>query len=244
MLRPVNQKLLKSIDELFESDNYKIQYFEDFNFVQEDNPKFLKAFEEERVISFEILSEDDEEWTSIYIENKFASMQSCKHFKNLIEHQGDGKSWRGLYQIQEVALTERQNLFTAPFHPLLDKFQKLMDLSFEAGLPIAWERFHYEFLNSYNRSENFQRNVEDDQMLDFFEIAPFFLILIFGFLIALLALLCEVFYHDFLLKLPKNYLRMKYQNYVLRVQRKNVKRKFMTRVKVKRIQVKQAKEVN
>lgn len=232
MLKPLRQKIFKSIDELLDSNSYKIEYFEDFNFIQEDNPKFIKAYQGRRVVRSEILSDDDNEWTVEYIERNFASFHSCKHFKNLIEHQGDGKSWRGLYQIQEVALTERQNLFTAPFHPLLDKFQKLMDLSFEAGLPSVWEKFHFEFFNSYNKSENFQRIVDDDQMLDFAEIAPFFFLLLFGFVIAFFALLCEVFFHDFVVRLTEYFTKMKI---------KDSRQKYQ-KTKVKRIQVKRNKK--
>jgi hypothetical protein len=212
MLKPIQEKLLKSIDELFES-NYKIEYFEDFNFTFYDNLKYRKALKENRVMSIDIFSDDDNEWVPEYIRRNFASLQSCKHFKNLIDHQGDGKSWRGLYQIQEVALIERQNLFTAPFHPLQEKFQDLMDFSFEAGLPMAWEKFHFEFLNFYNRTDKIVRKFDTKQILDFSSIAPIFLILIFGFQIALIALLFEVFFHDFLLKLPKDYFRKKIWSY-------------------------------
>lgn len=215
MLQPIQQKLLKSINELFDSE-VKIEFFRDFNNLQKENPKYQKAFAQGRVITLETSFEDDSVWTSEYIKNNFASLQPCEHFKNLIKHQIDGKSWRGLYLIPEVAYTEVENFFTAPFHPYIEKFQELMDRSLEAGLPIAWEQFHYEFINKLYPPEITVKEIKQTKILNFDTIAPFFSILVFGFSIALFALLCEVFYHDFLAELSGELLRRELQKFFRR----------------------------
>lgn len=141
MLKPIQQNIFNKIDSLLESD-YKIELNEDLYTIHEDNLKFQKVLHENRMQQLNSPSFEDDVWTKIAVDNRIATIHSCKHFRNLINNEGDGKSWREHYQISEVAFTERQNLFTTPFHPYKEKYQELMDRSFEAGLPVAWERFH------------------------------------------------------------------------------------------------------
>jgi hypothetical protein len=155
-----------------------------------------------------------------------ALVQPCKHLKNVIENDGDGRSIEGMYQIPEVVFSVRKNLLTSPFHPFIEKFQHFMDLCFEAGLPSAWEKFHYQFLTDlYYR--NIFKNNEEKEVLDFREIAPIFGILLIGFSISLLTFLIEIFYHDFLKSLSKFYFKK------LIFKKENEKKK----VKVRRVKV-------
>lgn len=130
--------------------------------------------------------------------------------KNRIENQGDGKSWEGLYQVPEITTTIREDLYTPPFHPYIDKFQELMDRSFEAGLHQAGEEYYYRRYNEKDGERKPQKRQEEKDILDFESIVPFFLILIIGFGFALLAFLFEIFSRDFLSELSRNYFRRKY----------------------------------
>ena len=72
-----------------------------------------------------------------------------------------------------------------------------MDLSFEAGLPKAWDIFMFE------RYEISHLKNEDEDMLNFVLIAPYILVMVIGYSVALLVLTIEIFYRDFLLNFSK-----------------------------------------
>jgi hypothetical protein len=187
MLKPVHQNFIKSIDELFDSD-YQIRKSSFINKIHEDNPRYQLAVENQRVV---------EKKNSI--RHKFANIRRCEFFINRMRFHGDGRSYKGTYQIPEVAYSLRRNLYVTPFHMFFDKFQYLMDLSFEAGLPTQWMNFYYDFYFFVcNKKERQVYIADEKEILDFNAILPFFLILAFGFSFALFALLCEIFYHDFI----------------------------------------------
>ncbi len=107
-----------------------------------------------------------------------------------------------------------------------------MDRCHEFGLITYWEN-HYMDEAKLDLSWYGCRSFPDEKIyLNFREIHPFFLILAVGFLIALLALIGEIFYHDFLSQLSKEYFERKFG-----WTRKMKKQK----VKVRKIKVKSCK---
>lgn len=74
---------------------------------------------------------------------------------------------------------------------------------------------NFEFSNTYNKTENeesginIRRIFDEKRILDFDAIAPFFLILVFGYYLAGFALLFEIFYFDFIKRLPKKFFNWK-----------------------------------
>jgi hypothetical protein len=80
-----------------------------------------------------------------------------------------------------------------------------MDRSFEAGIDVAWDRMYYIFLFEISLGSQFRKPATDDQksILDFDSIAPFFLILAFGFFAAVLEFPLEIFHHDFVSELSR-----------------------------------------
>jgi hypothetical protein len=144
----------------------------------------------------------------------------CKFHSKIIETYGDGISYDGMYLGSSPVYTEKQNLFLVADHPYSEEFQRIMDWSFGAGLLVAWENFYYRLYQA-NGKVNSEKNI-----LDFNAIMPFFFILAFGFVIALFALLGEIFYHDFLGNLSKKFIKSKFGKF-----------KKFKRVNVRKIQV-------
>lgn len=227
MLQPVYEKPLKTIDELFQSNlKFERKYFN--TFFNKENQDHQKIIQDDRIIDVD-LSPYDEVWTAQIIENKIALNQPCDHFKNTINEFGDGKSYLGIYQIPEVAYIYPENLYVAPFHPFLDNFQNLMDLSFEAGLPSAWKRFYFEFIRNFYSDLKTKEKLGDKITLDFVDIGPFFLILIFGYMAAVLVILMEIFYHDFIVKLEIKFSIWKF----LKIFKRKI---FVRKIKVRRFE--------
>lgn len=195
MLQPLQHKLLKTVDELFDSD-VKIIENDFIHAIHIDNPKYQNALKNGRVVSFDLILDNFYEH---YSKENMATVQFCKEFKDLIEKE----KIQGFYQITEVAYSLRHNLIILPFHPFIDKIQELMDFSFEAGLPKAWENFYNELYKFPSNFSNERKNIEKKTFLDFDSILPFFLILAFGFSISLFALFCEIYYYNFAAHLIK-----------------------------------------
>lgn len=195
MLQPVQEKLLKSIDEFLASDIKLQRYFYN-KLIFHDKQKYENALKN-RVEELHCYLRTGLAVASCG-EIKTAIIADYHYYKKLTDILGDGKNYFGLYLIPETVYTERINLFTADFHPYIEQFQQLMDRSFEAGLPAVWDRFYFEMANQVTRNRKISKNNYEKIILDFFDIAPFFLVLAFGFSIAIQILLWEIFYHEFL----------------------------------------------
>lgn len=199
MLKPIKEKLLKSVDELFES-NLKIDFDENLENLYSDNKKYQKVVEQNRVQEVPYHIDD---LTNYLFNENIAMLQDCKKQK-VFQHFGSGKSHNNLYIIPQPVFIYRDDLTIAPLHPYFDKFQYLMDLCFEAGLHRGWELFYDTF--SFNYYQDLRaENQDEKEILDFTSIFPFFLMLVFGFLIALFVFLCEIFHRDFLSQLSRKY---------------------------------------
>lgn len=223
MLKPIELKLLKTLDELFESD-IRINYDLEMNYIDEENEKFKKAIEEGRVGNFLTVFKNSS-IRKFIAERKTAYFDFCS-FNRYVMNYGDGKTFQGIYVIPEVVATIHYNFMVAPLSPYFDKFQSIMNICFEAGLHKAW-RIFYE-IDFLLQNIKISRNIDQRKnTLDFKTIFPFFAILGIGFGISLLVLFCEIFYHDFLLNLSKDYF--------MRILRRKITGKKVTKIKNIRI---------
>lgn len=225
MLNPIRQDQLRSFDEVLDS-NLKIFSGNGLDEIYRTNPKYQKAKQDLRVLDLPYYKN----WPAKVIEMNLAHTQPCKIMKNRIENWGDGKSWEGLYLIPEKFMTTPEDLYVRPYHRFLGEFQKFMDLFFEAGLPKLWEQ---EFFKNFNQGIKRIEKDKEKKFLDFEAIGPFFLILIVGFAAAFFTLLFEIFCHDFVSQLSKEFLNRKFEKF-LRKKRKGAK------VRVRKVQVKPA----
>lgn len=197
MLKPLQQDLLKSIDELFESkvliDAINLErYFE-------QNPNYQNALKENRIVS--LFGYDDKDWLKKSIKNNIA----------VISHICDGNAqvnYPGMYQIPEI-FYDSFDLYVPPFQPYTDKIQNLMDRSFETGLLKAWKTFYSNEAKKFYGTKTNSNIKDEKEVLDFEALIPFFLILVIGFSLSLLVLFFEIFHNDFWSQLPKNYFKLK-----------------------------------
>lgn len=229
MLNPQEEPLLKSFDDLFDSD-YRIQSSLYAAQYYSENPKYQRKISRfNHQYSFEHWLAEMKKW-------QFADAQLCYIWKDVINFLGDGKSYEGIYQIPEVAYSFREALLVLDYHPYVDKFQDLMDRSLEAGLIRAWKNF-YDLINLRYLDPNIpEPENEEKEILEFKDIIPFFLILAVGFYAALVALFGEIFYHDFVAQLSKKYFKRKFDEIFMRKKRK------ISKVRSKIIEVKPAME--
>lgn len=100
MLKPIQQKLFKSTDELFES-YYKIDFKQSMIDALRENFKFKNVMNGNRI--HELSSNPFESFTE-NIRTNTATAESCKYYKDQISKTQNHKSFLGMYQIQEVAM--------------------------------------------------------------------------------------------------------------------------------------------
>lgn len=141
------------------------------------------------------------------------------------------------YKLNEKLFPRFVRLQTIFLSKFLSQWQLLMDWSFEANLPKAWESFEY---SQKIFKESFEENYENILRIDEFFVV--FCVLIFGLLLSGFALICEIFWHDFV----SPYLRMKRdqkqkeENLRLKEEKKF---KFLKKIpRVRRIQVQSVEE--
>lgn len=217
MLKPSEEKLLNNLDELYAS-GVKISYLlELFDDVRETS-KYKQINESGQILRKAFLNNED------FAKHRVAYPEKCQTiagFNELFLMQN-----QKMYKIQKPIFRYSIALYTGPFSPFLNHFKRLMDLSFAAGLPHYWEilyrgdlKLKYDefiFYDKQARKNNSYEQIDEEKLeLDLESIAPFFVILAIGLLLALFLLLCEIFYHDFLSELKfsimdiKEFLRRK-----------------------------------
>jgi hypothetical protein len=95
-------------------------------------------------------------------------------------------------------------------NPFVERFQYLMDLSFQAGLPHIWNVYH-SVVNSY---PIIQTSSDEFEYLKLEDLSQVFSILGIGYGLSVAVLLIEIFFHDVLRKLKFEYLGQKLRNRV------------------------------
>lgn len=212
MLNPLQIPLLKTVNEVFESD-LNIHDFWAVDQLYDNNSKYQKAKQDGRVRVYDV-PYYTEKWPEYLIENHVVYYFPCKTMKMTIENEVEGAEWRGLYQISESIYSFPEDLLIRPLHPYIIKFQEIMDQTLEAGLHQAWEKTYFKLFRDFHFISREKKPERD--LLDFNLIAPFFLILAVGSIAALLTLFFEIFYHDFISELTKDYFREKFNEYLRR----------------------------
>jgi hypothetical protein len=129
----------------------------------------------------------------------------------------------GKYKISEIAYSNQISLEVGFLNPYQEKFQNLMQISFEAGLMKAWKLFlkerNFSLKDLEENSENNEKLAKTKEILDLNSFIPIFVILLIGYFLAGFGLLAEVFYFDFIepyKKYRKNYKKGKIKIFFVR----------------------------
>lgn len=217
MLKPIEVELLKSADELFKSD-IKIEFDKVVDLVHENNENYQEAVKQNRVGNFIPFSIAGYDFIKIVTEKNLAIVNHCIFKTKDVSVVIGPKKY---YQLPEPVYSHRFDFMIGPLSPYLDKFQEIMNIGFEVGLPIAWENFNDIFQSFINIKRTTKYESEEKILLDFDSILPYLLVLAFGFSIAFLALLCEIFHHDFLSQFTSD---LFLKNFRSKIQKINVRR--------------------
>jgi hypothetical protein len=188
MIEPYPENRLETVQDLLDS-NYGIATDEGFAFIIKNNEGFKALRSKIKATDINISAKFRHE-----IELKrYALVSLCEvldsDLKQTLNHELISDHF---YMLPEVISWEYIRLEAAPFNPYLEKFQYLMDLSFEAGLPHMWKVFEDMDESSVIRPQH--SDILDNLRLeDLYEV---FMILIILHGLSMAALFGEIFYHD------------------------------------------------
>lgn len=210
MLQPLEENRFNNLDELLDSNYLISEYIQLFTEIG-NGSKLEKAQKAGRLVSHSYMEYED------FAAHKVAFPEECEKFDLTVGSPHGTRN--GMYKIVTPFEKAFILLYAGPFSPFLNYFKKLMDLSASGGLQHYWNTLYQNDISTVYSElrRKIRMEIEDEKdILDLDSIAPFFLILAFGFSLALFSLLCEIFHHDFLTQLNfskktiKNYLKKKF----------------------------------
>lgn len=173
-----------------------------------NNSKYLRAVEQGRIVTTPIAN-----WFEC-AKNKITILVRSNYFDLRARYEGNGDTHLNMYKVKGAYYDISAFFYAGPFSPHLNAFNHFAALAFEAGLANLWELYYeHEYVNFKNLGEvkkKFLESLNDGKILDLKAIAPFFIIWAFGLLLALFALFCEIFYHDFVCNLSQEFFERKF----------------------------------
>lgn len=201
---------------------YDVINFKDFNDVLESDLEIIKITILSPLVYpkyFEIKNNtnrivDPPVKNMLYLRNLgIAFFRECKIFDSEVTHMF---TYLGMTKVPTPVYSQLISFYTGPYSPFINELQDFMDLVAAAGLYQPWFTFYdIDAANYYNywifkRLPDLLSQLETENIiLDLDAIGPFFVILAAGFLFALLTLIGEIFYHDFLKNLSLDYFKNK-----------------------------------
>jgi hypothetical protein len=184
-MEPAYIRKLKTIEEVFKS-NLTIGY--NVNPLDRDYGGFLNETKFRNL--YELKDEEDYETLNFLIPCDLIDlMQKYYYSKNY--------NFDTVYILKERFFIEFLYLDAGILNPYIEKFQELMDLSFEAGLPKMWTNFLNADMFEKVQWTQFYEDDKPSDSLEFEQIFPIFGVLSIGFLISGFVLLLEIFHFDF-----------------------------------------------
>lgn len=123
----------------------------------------------------------------------------CNFMKHVLKFQNvDPDSF---YHLPGSIMPYYNQLATGSHNPFLDRLQAFMDWSFEAGLPMKWEKMSE--IKQENKGYDVMK-VISDEYLKLKHLKSILYIFVAGISLAMIVFLMEIFYHDFMEKLSKS----------------------------------------
>lgn len=186
MMNPLKVTLMKDIDELFAS-HYEIGVEQAFSYIFKYNPNYQKAVAENRVNLYKKFNRSD-----------IAIPYPCYFEYTVFKYDKIALKLSDYYVIHYQNAMRFSTIDMGVKNPLIDKFQYLMDWSFEAGLIDAWVNSYLISIRDFFINSGKKAIVSEipNDTLDFSQILPICVILLIGHVLAILAFLCEIFYKD------------------------------------------------
>lgn len=182
----------KTWQELLESD-YEIITEDYFHRSLLNDSTYLKAIKDGRIKLFYELYRNIGNTSS-------SQIWECIALKAYMKHRTSEFDPENYYILPERVHSEYTALDVGYMNPFLREFQRLFDLSFEAGLFDMWATFQMmsEIQNNLESGTLLDLEKYKSDSLDFSQILPICVILLIGHSLSLFVFLCEIFYFDFL----------------------------------------------
>lgn len=188
----------------------KIDVIGDYlEFILKNNDEYKKVIESGRIMTANG-DVSDFDIPQLAKEN-YALILTCD-YADYYTSQSDVAS--SFYMLNEKVFPYYTKIFAGYQNAFIGRIQEIMDRCFEAGLPQIWKIF-------MNMNKRFEEPMESFEVLGLREVLPIFVLLICGLSLALIVLLLEFFYHDFVSKMSLQYCTRKIRERINRMGRKN-----------------------
>lgn len=203
---------IKTLDELLDSD---LKILEGPNIFDIESKKYKSAIEKRKFVN------SSNGFVSFgNIQDTAAIILQCSQVNYFIDFYNLTSKF---YIMKSQFNYHYTHMRASRLNKFLTRWQLIMDFCFEAGLPQIWETFE--------RVEKYFKKIpeEREEILGFNDIFIAFYAGIFGCIFGAFALVCEIFWHDFVKEI--------YKRGKLRLKELKFGRRRKVRRKVKRIQV-------
>jgi hypothetical protein len=216
---------LSTLNELLDS-SLKIFVDRDAEEIMKENLKFQKAIKQGRIL----FTSDQQKFGLMNL----SGIIDCE----IASHVTSGPN-PSHYMIKQTIMSYYTELHVAYLNKYLRRWQQIMDRCFEAGLPQMWDTFEG------NSKITVEYGNIPYEILSIQNIVFASLVLVVGWVCASMAIICEVFIHDFVEPAIRRW-KMKKRDQKLgkinfkRLRREKIKKSRSKKVKARFIQVRQA----
>lgn len=222
MITQEKSQRMTTFDELLES-NLKILVEKEIFDTLRDNFEFQVAMKHGRILTF------PESAKNPIKPGNFAAVIDCE----MTNFWSSGLNPK-YYMINVKFLSHFPQLHVSYLNKYLRRWQLTMDKCFEAGLPKAWDDFE-GYIKIPLESDNTHKDVSNLE-----DVLSGFYALIIGWILAFLALICEIFYNDCLMpcierwKMWKTGKLVGKNRKIDKLRKKNLKHSKLRKVRMKR----------
>lgn len=202
MIKPIHEQRLETVEDLLTS-KYNILTDEIFANSIDDHNEYDAIKSRMNTSGAKVNNRFEE----VLLSQRFVFVKSCEAAKYELKLRLSNKHFiSDYYYLLPEKLTWFYIQLEASFsNPFLERFQYYMDLSFQAGLPQMWK-----IVSEYDQLQKTQTVLFDDvNFLKLDDLYQVFSILVIGYVLSSVMLLCEIFLCDFWNSLKFNYLASK-----------------------------------
>ncbi|KAL7012864.1 hypothetical protein ACKWTF_015084 [Chironomus riparius] len=224
MIQPEIENRIKTVKELIESD-MRILMSDHFIGIVKDSKEFqavksrVDVLDAEKLLTIKMR----EDMIVSSIDQKSVIIMQCDCVRSFLQKYL--KAMMNYYLLPQKIISTHGHLAVGNQNPFLKKFQYLMDLSFEAGLPHAWKLLLDRNFDEDTRSGHELGN------LRLKDLSQIFYFMIFGHACAVFVFLIEVFFRDFIVKLDWSYYASKLRNFVNELSKLKIKKQIVIKQK-------------
>ncbi|KAL7012863.1 hypothetical protein ACKWTF_015083 [Chironomus riparius] len=220
-IQPEYEHRINTVKELIESD-MRILVSDRFAEIVKDSKEFQAVKSRVDIIIPKTITFDElNNALNTSVKEKSAIILQCDCVRIFLDRYISAMT--NYYVLPQKIITTYGHLAVGNQNPFLQKFQHLMDLSFEAGLPQAWDLFFER------KNEKSLENGHQLSNLSLKDLSQIFYFMIIGHACAAFVFLIEVFYCDFIEKLDLSFYNLKLRNCINEFSKLKVKTQIVSK---------------